>query len=97
MHTLKDWLEMYLPWWACIHRLLNPAAVHAIVGITLRCYRHKHSISDTTYGSTLRENTNGLAAAIARSLARGAAVYFSRPVRLFRPTKGMIHGVYVHS
>lgn len=49
MHTLKDWLEMCLPWWACIHRLLNPAAVHAIVGIILRCYRHKHSISDTTY------------------------------------------------
>jgi len=40
-------------------------------------------------GSTVKENTNGLAAAVARALARGAAVYFSRPVRLFRPTKGM--------
>lgn len=48
-------------------------------------------------GSTVRENTNGLMAAIARSLARGAAVYFSRPVRLFRPTKGMAIGVYVHN
>ena len=46
-------------------------------------------------GSTVKENTNGLAAAVARALARGAAVYFSRPVRLFRPTKGMIIDTFV--
>ena len=46
-------------------------------------------------GSTVKENTNGLAAAVARALARGAAVYFSRPVRLFRPTKGMTTDISV--
>jgi cellulose 1,4-beta-cellobiosidase len=35
------------------------------------------------------ENNNGIAAALARSLTRGVAIYFSRPVRLFRPSKGM--------
>jgi hypothetical protein len=31
--------------------------------------------------------TNPVYAAVARSLTRGAALYFSRPVRLFRPSK----------
>ena len=31
--------------------------------------------------------TNPVYAAVARSLTRGAALYFSRPIRLFRPSK----------
>jgi phosphoribosyl-AMP cyclohydrolase len=45
----------------------------------------------TSNQSTVKEkleNNNGIAAAVARSLTRGVAVYFSRPVRLFRPSKG---------
>lgn len=34
------------------------------------------------------ENKNGIAAALARALTRSVAIYFSRPVRLFRPAKG---------
>jgi len=34
-----------------------------------------------------RGTTNSAYAAVARSLTRGAALYFSRPVRLFRPSK----------
>ncbi|PVG03062.1 hypothetical protein CPB86DRAFT_779955 [Serendipita vermifera] len=46
--------------------------------------------SVTSNQSTVKEkleNNNGIAAAVARSLTRGIAVYFSRPVRLFRPSK----------
>lgn len=39
--------------------------------------------------STAKESSNGVAAAVARALTRGVAVYFSRPVRLFRPSKGI--------
>ena len=34
------------------------------------------------------QGNNAITAAIARTLARSAALYFSRPVRLFRPAKG---------
>lgn len=50
------------------------------------------SISQGGSTSTIKEkleNNNGIAAALARSLTRGVAIYFSRPVRLFRPSKGM--------
>jgi hypothetical protein len=40
------------------------------------------------------DGSNGIAAAVARSLTRGVAIYFSRPVRLFRPSKGL-HS-YIH-
>ncbi|CAG8453026.1 9394_t:CDS:2 [Acaulospora colombiana] len=46
----------------------------------------------TSNQSTVKEkleNNNGIAAAVARSLTRGVAVYFSRPVRLFRPSKAV--------
>ncbi|KAG8828945.1 hypothetical protein FRC17_007290 [Serendipita sp. 399] len=33
------------------------------------------------------DTSNGIAAALARAVTRGVAVYFSRPVRLFRPSK----------
>jgi hypothetical protein len=36
----------------------------------------------------LSESVNNLQAACARTLSRGLALYFSRPVRLFRPAKG---------
>ncbi|KAH7341886.1 mitochondrial carrier domain-containing protein [Rhizoctonia solani] len=39
-------------------------------------------------GSTnVQESSNSLYAALARTAARGAGLYFSRPMRLFRPTK----------
>src|SRR5260370_30383444 len=47
-------------------------------------------------GSTVKESANGIAAALARSLARGAAIYFARPVRLFRATKGIIIDIYAY-
>lgn len=34
---------------------------------------------------------NNLYAALARTFTRSAALYFSRPVRLFRPSKSMLH------
>ncbi|KAG8749331.1 hypothetical protein FRC14_001509 [Serendipita sp. 396] len=34
-----------------------------------------------------QDTSNGIAAAFARAVTRGVAVYFSRPVRLFRPSK----------
>ena len=40
------------------------------------------------------EANNGIAAALARSLTRGVAIYFSRPVRLFRPAKGEYHCIF---
>lgn len=51
--------------------------------------------SESEHASTdsRAQGNNALTAAIARSLARGAALYFSRPVRLFRPAKGM-HSVW---
>src|SRR5712671_3434336 len=35
--------------------------------------------------------TNPVYSAVARSLTRGAALYFSRPIRLFRPSKSKYH------
>lgn len=35
------------------------------------------------------DDGNSFYAAMARTAARGVALYFSRPVRLFRPSKGM--------
>lgn len=37
---------------------------------------------------------NSLYAALARTLTRGAALYFSRPVRLFRPTKSAYESAF---
>ncbi|CAE6479186.1 unnamed protein product [Rhizoctonia solani] len=37
--------------------------------------------------SDIQESSNSLYAALARTAARGAGLYFSRPMRLFRPTK----------
>jgi hypothetical protein len=39
--------------------------------------------------NTVQEQANSFYAALARTAARGAALYFSRPVRLFRPSKGV--------
>lgn len=38
----------------------------------------------------LQEQANAFYAALARTVARGLALYFSRPVRLFRPSKGAL-------
>ncbi|KAG5730680.1 Cysteine and histidine-rich domain-containing protein [Termitomyces sp. T112] len=48
--------------------------------------------SEATLSSSVQENTTkepqgNLEAALARTLTRSAALYFSRPVRLFRPSK----------
>ncbi|EUC64896.1 hypothetical protein RSOL_494180 [Rhizoctonia solani AG-3 Rhs1AP] len=37
--------------------------------------------------TNVQESSNSLYAALARTAARGAGLYFSRPMRLFRPTK----------
>lgn len=36
------------------------------------------------------QHDNGFHAAAARTLSRSLALYFSRPVRLFRPAKGIV-------
>ena len=40
---------------------------------------------------------SSLYAAVARSATRGIALYFSRPVRLFRPSKGRLYHKYPHT
>ncbi|KAJ3728709.1 hypothetical protein C8R42DRAFT_272660 [Lentinula raphanica] len=42
---------------------------------------------DITEGSETHESQANLQAAVARTVTRGIALYFSRPVRLFRPSK----------
>lgn len=37
---------------------------------------------------------NNLYAALARTMTRSAALYFSRPVRLFRPSKSMFLHIF---
>lgn len=39
---------------------------------------------------------NNLYAALARTITRSAALYFSRPVRLFRPSKSMLLHFFYH-
>ena len=45
------------------------------------------AVEDSVDGQ--HEHENSLYAALGRSLTRSAALYFSRPVRLFRPSKGV--------
>lgn len=42
----------------------------------------------STSQDSLQEQANSLYAALARTATRSLALYFSRPVRLFRPAKG---------
>ncbi|KAF9453269.1 hypothetical protein P691DRAFT_793069 [Macrolepiota fuliginosa MF-IS2] len=45
------------------------------------------ALQETDANSTTAEQSASLQAAVARTLTRGMALYFSRPVRLFRPSK----------
>jgi len=47
-------------------------------------------MSDSSEDSSSHEKGNSLYAALARTATRSVALYFSRPVRLFRPSKGAL-------
>ena len=57
-------------------------AITPVVPIAYRCF---YSLCIHTF---LVDENNSIQAAIARTAARSMALYFSRPVRLFRPAKG---------
>jgi hypothetical protein len=46
------------------------------------------TVSADDLSESVKESVNNFNAAVARTLTRGLALYFSRPVRLFRPAKG---------
>ena len=67
---------------------------------SLRLYRHCNKFLPICVHINIHAHTHILRYSIARSLTRGVAIYFSRPVRLFRPAKGWrnftLSSVYSH-
>ena len=81
------------PWYVTLWDLgwsLSLTVVRIIDGNGLNCRSSSSCMSSPQRDAQEQANTNPVYAAIARSATRSLALYFSRPVRLFRPSKGTL-------